>query len=350
MVLAPSYLVAGPAWVGDMVMAQSLFITLKQQHPNARIDVLAPAWSVPLLARMPQVNEAITVPVGHGELGLTNRWRLGRRLQARHYDRAIVIPRSMKAALIPFFAAARVRTGYRGEMRYGLLNDIRPLDKSVLRQTVQRYVALGLPASAHLPPPIPAPRLTVDKARQQVLIEQLGLSLTTPVIGMMTGAEYGPAKQWPLGYYAQLAEQLVAAGYQVWLFGSHKDREAAERIALQDTDAVHNLCGRTELVDAVDLIAACRAVVSNDSGLMHVAAAVGTPLVAIYGSSTPDYTPPLTEQAEVLYLGLECSPCFERVCPLGHTHCLTQIETSQVMAALERLLAEETDDQREEAE
>jgi len=345
---APRYLIAGPAWVGDMVMAQSLFITLKRQFPDAQIDVLAPAWSVPLLERMPEVSEAITVPVSHGELGLAKRWRLGRRLRAYHYDRAIVIPRSMKSALIPFFAGARTRTGYRGEMRYGLLNDIRPLDKSVLTQTVQRYVALGLACSTPLPPPVPSPALRVDEKRQRLLIDELGLSPTIPAIGFMPGAEYGPAKQWPIEYYAQLAKRLSAQGYQIWLFGSNKDRESAERIAQQCGGAVHNLCGRTELVDAVDLIAACRAAVSNDSGLMHVAAAVGTPLVAIYGSSTPDYTPPLTDRAEVLYQGLDCSPCFKRVCPLGHTHCLTQIDSDSVMAAVERLLNSEHVESREE--
>jgi heptosyltransferase-2 len=320
-----------------MVMAQSLFIALKQQRPDAVIDVLAPAWSVPLLARMPQVNEAITMPLGHGELGLGKRWRLGRSLRQRHYDRAIVIPRSLKAALIPFFAGAGVRTGYRGEMRYGLLNDIRPLDKSVLRQTVQRYVALGLPATAALPPAVPHPRLMVDDSRQQALLASLGLSTTSPAIGLMTGAEYGPAKQWPPASYAALAKRLIANGYQVWLFGSNKDHAAAAQIAQHAGGGAHNLCGRTELVDAVDLIAACTAVVSNDSGLMHVAAAVATPLVAIYGSSTPDYTPPLSERAEVLYLGLDCSPCFERACPLGHTNCLNQIGVEQVLAALDRL-------------
>ncbi len=337
MAKARRYLIAGPAWVGDMVMAQSLFVTLRQRDPDAEIDVLAPAWSVPLLERMPEVREAITVPVGHGEFGLAARWRIGRALHARHYDHAIVLPRSFKSALIPFFSGARVRTGYRGEMRYGLLNDIRPLDKSVLTQTVQRFVALGQPAGAPLPPPIPEPKLKVDPANQQRLLQALELDLERPVIGFMPGAEYGPAKQWPLTHYAELAAALVGEGYQIWLLGSAKDREVAARIA-GNLEQVHNLCGRTDLVDAVDLIGLCRVAVSNDSGLMHVAAAVGTPLVALYGSSTPDYTPPLTRHAEVLYLGLDCSPCFKRDCPLGTTACLEQITAADALVAVKKIV------------
>jgi heptosyltransferase-2 len=342
---APRYLIAGPAWVGDMVMAQSLFISIKQREPGAQIDVLAPAWSVPLLARMPEVHEAITVPIGHGEFGLAARWRIGRELRASRYDRAIVLPRSLKAALIPFFAGARVRTGYRGEMRYGLLNDIRPLDKSVLTQTVQRFVALGQVRSAPLPPPIPVPRLRIDAANQQRLLAALDLTLERPAIAFMPGAEYGPAKQWPLAHYAELASALVAEGYQVWLLGSARDREAATQIAA-GLEQTHNLCGRTELVDAVDLLALCEAAVSNDSGLMHVAAAVGTPLVALYGSSTPAYTPPLTDKAEVLYLGLDCSPCFKRECPLGHKNCLERITAGDALAALKRVV-QRNDTQKE---
>lgn len=330
-------LVVGPSWIGDMVMAQSLFISLKQQYPLAQLDVLAPKWSLPLLERMPEVHEGIAVSVTHGEFGLGERWRLGRWLRRRQYDRAIVIPRSFKAALVPFFSAARIRTGYRGEMRYGLLNDMRTLDKSVLRQTVQRYVALGLPDNAPLPPPIPYPKLVVDEANQQRLSDALGLGRDSNVIGLMPGAEYGPAKCWPLDYYAELAKRLVEAGQQVWIFGSKKDRAAGEVIAEGSGEQVHNLCGRTTLVEAVDLIAACDAVVSNDSGLMHVAAATGRSLVAIYGSSTPDYTPPLSDKAEVLYRGLECSPCFKRECPYGHYDCLTSISPAEVGEALSRL-------------
>jgi heptosyltransferase-2 len=328
-----------------MVMAQSLFISIKQREPVALIDVLAPAWSVPLLARMPEVSEAITVPVGHGELGLAARLRLGRSLRACRYDRAIVLPRSLKSALVPFLAGARVRTGYRGEMRYGLLNDIRPLDKSLLTQTVQRFVALGQESSAPLPPPIPEPRLRIDAANQRRLLAALELTLERPAIAFMPGAEYGPAKQWPLAHYAELASALVAEGYQVWLLGSARDREAATQIAA-GLEQTHNLCGRTELVDAVDLLALCEAAVSNDSGLMHVAAAVGTPLVALYGSSTPAYTPPLTDKAEVLYLGLDCSPCFKRECPLGHKNCLERITAGDALAALKRVV-QRNDTQKE---
>jgi heptosyltransferase-2 len=329
-----------------MVMAQSLFISIKQREPGAQIDVLAPAWSVPLLARMPEVSEAITVPIGHGEFGLAARRRIGRELRARRYDRAIVLPRSLKAALIPFFAGARVRTGYRGELRYGLLNDIRPLDKSVLTQTVQRFVALGQPADASLPPPVPQPKLRVEPENQQRLLKALDLDRERPAIAFMPGAEYGPAKQWPLAHYAKLAKALVAEGYQVWLLGSARDREAATQIAA-GLEQTHNLCGRTELVDAVDLLALCEAAVSNDSGLMHVAAAVGTPLVALYGSSTPAYTPPLTDKAEVLYLGLDCSPCFKRECPFGHKNCLERITASDALSAVKMLL-QRNDKQKEE--
>ncbi len=347
MAAAQRILIAGPAWVGDMVMAQSLFITLKQHDPNAQIDVLAPGWSLPLLARMPEVRRAIGVPIGHGELGLMKRWHLGRSLRSEHYDRAIVLPRSLKAALIPFFAGAKLRTGYRGELRYGLINDMRRLDKTVLTQTVQRFVALGFSDDAPQPPAIPHPRLTIDCEAQQRLIEKLQLDLTQPVIAFMPGAEYGPAKQWPIAYYGELAKQLTADGYTVWVLGSRKEQAIGETIAQASGEGVRNLCGATELVDTIDLLPLCRAAVSNDSGLMHIAAAVGTPLVAIYGSSTPAYTPPLTNRVEVLYRGLDCSPCFKRDCPLGHTRCLTEITPADAQAALNDWLTPLTEKERD---
>jgi len=293
-------LVVGPAWVGDMVMAQSLFMTLQQRQPVVIIDVLAPAWSLPLLSRMPQVNNAIALPVGHGQLALAARFQLGRQLRHKGYTRAIVIPRSFKAALVPFFAGIPLRTGYRGEMRYGVINDMRVLYKEVLTQTVQRQVALGLPKTAELPPAIPYPQLDIDGDNQRHLLKKLGLHPDKPVIGLMPGAEYGPAKQWPIAYYQELAGKLIVAGYQVWVFGSDKERAFGEQVALAGKNVI-NLCGKTRLEDVVDLIALCDSVVSNDSGLMHVACATGRRVIAIYGSSSPSYTPPLSKNAEVIY-------------------------------------------------
>ena len=320
-----------------MVMAQSLFMTLKKQHPKCTIDVLAPKWSLPMLKRMDEVNEAIALPVGHGEFAFGTRRRIGRELRSKDYSHAIVIPRSFKSALVPYFANVKVRTGYRGEMRYGLLNDIRPLDKKVLSQTVQRYVALGLERNSQLPPETPYPKLRVDAENRQRVLQKLSLNIDRPVIGFMPGAEYGPAKQWPTDYYGKLAQRLAEDGYQIWIFGSKKDQQITDKIKNIGGGAVTNLAGRTELVDVVDLLALCEVSVCNDSGLMHVAAAVDRPLVAIYGSSTPDYTPPLTDRAEVCYLNLECSPCFKRECPLGHFNCLKDISVNSVFDAIIRI-------------
>ena len=314
-------------------MAQSLFITLKQQQPDCMIDVIAPPWSVPLLKRMPQVNEAIELPIGHQQLKLLTRYRLGRQLSQRHYAKAIITPRSFKAALVPFFARAKRRVGYRGEHRYGLLNDIRTLDKTILRQTVQRYVALGYEHDLRQSPLVPLPVLQVDKANQARLINKLALTLDKPIVAMMPGAEYGPAKQWPVTDYLQLAGELVAQGHQVWVFGSGKEAGLGEQIAT--CEGVVNLCGKTELVDVIDLLALAAHAITNDSGLMHIAAATGVHVVAIYGSSDPNYTPPLTAKASIVYKGLSCSPCFKRTCPLGHTNCLKQITCVDVLEQLQ---------------
>lgn len=331
MVAALRILVVGPAWVGDMVMAQSLFMTLVAR--GAKVDVVAPEWSLPLLARMPEVCRAVALPVGHGSLGLAERWRIGRALRAEHYDQAIVLPRSFKAALIPFFARIPHRTGYRGEMRYGLINDRRELDKVLLPRVVQRYVALGLDVGAELPASLPQPHLRVDLRNRDRLVGSLGLDTTRCVVAFLPGAEYGPAKRWPLAYYRETAQWLAERGYSVWVLGSAKEAADGEKIAGGNPLTI-NLCGRTRLEDAIDLMSLAALAVSNDSGLMHVAAAVGVPLVAIYGSSSPDYTPPLTDNAQLMYRHLECSPCFKRTCPFGHYRCLQEIQPADLMDIL----------------
>jgi len=323
-------LVVGPSWVGDMVMAQSLFMTLQQRYLGALIDVVAPKWSGNQLGRMSEVNGYIEMPLRQGQFALGARYRLGKSLRDRSYEQAIIIPRSWKSAVVAAAAKIPQRTGYRGEMRYGLLNDIRSLDKSILTQTVQRYVSLGLADGEPLPPAkIPQPHLTVDPVNQSDLIERLSLNVDAPVVGFMPGAEFGPAKCWPIEYYGELASRLIAEGYQVWLFGSPRDQQSCAAIAAI-TPGVSDLSGKTQLVDVVDLIALCKLVVCNDSGLMHIAAATGCHVVALYGSSTPDYTPPLTSTADICYLGLECSPCFKRECPLQNLQCLRNITVERV--------------------
>ncbi len=321
-----------------MVMAQSLYITLKE-NSEAALDVVAPSWSLPLLSRMPQVREGIELPVTHGELGWNARRDLGRGLRRKGYGRAIVLPRSFKSALVPWHARIPVRTGYRGEMRYGLLNDIRPLDEALLTQTVQRIVALGHPPGASLPPRIPYPRLSVDRDNQNRLAQSLRLRPDRPAVAMMPGAEFGPAKCWPPAYFAETARELVARGYQVWVLGSAKEREVGAAVIRDIGDGAFNLCGETRLADVVDLLDLARHAISNDSGLMHVAAATGCNVIGIYGSSTPAYTPPLSDEAAVLYLNLECSPCFRRQCPLGHLRCLREIAPRRVLEAVERFEA-----------
>lgn len=320
-----------------MVMAQSLFIALKNTHPDCQIDVLAPSWTLSLLERMPEVSKAIAMPLPRGRLGLLERVKLGRSLRPERYGQAILLPNSWKSALTPFFANIPVRTGYLGECRWGLLNDIRKLDKKVLAMTVQRFVALGLPTDAPMPPVCPQPALMIKKDQQQAVIEQFKLRVNTAsanILALCPGAEYGSAKRWPIEYYAEVARQKIAQGWQVWLFGSAKDQADAAQINSETSGVCTDFTGRTSLAQAVDLMSLATAVISNDSGLMHVAAALDKKLIAIYGSSDPGFTPPLNDKAHIISLNLDCAPCFKRECPLGHSHCLTGITPEQVFDVL----------------
>jgi len=315
-----------------MVMAQSLFQLLRGQEPGMAIDVAGPPWSVPLVARMPEVRRGIPLATGHGDLALGARRALGRSLREAGYDRAIVLPRSFKSALVPWFAGIRVRTGFAAELRGLLLNDVRRLDRRVLDQTVKRFLALGVPRGAPVPAP-PTPALRVDEANRRLLLARLGVG-QRPAIALMPGAAYGPAKQWPIGNFTALARQLAGRGFEIWVLGSGGEQGLGEQIRSAGGTHVFNLCGQTSLEDTVDLLSATRAAVTNDSGLMHVAAAAGAQVVAIYGSSSPHFTPPLTPRKAIVYLGLDCSPCFKRECPLGHLNCLNQISPASVLAAM----------------
>ncbi len=331
-------LVVSPSWVGDMVMSQTLYSLLKEINPDAQIDVIAPGASKPILSRMADVHQSVLFDVGHGELRLGYRSCFAKRLRSNHYDQAIVLPNSLKSALVPFLANIPVRTGYRGEMRYLLLNDVRRLDKTRLPRMIDRFMSLGLAPEEALPEFKP-PELTIDPGNQEDCLKRLGLDLSLPILGLCPGAEFGDAKRWPEEKFAEVAKGAIDGGMQIWLFGSAADRlitqKIVERLPTSKQKNCRNLAGRTTLLDAIDLLNLCRQVISNDSGLMHIAAAVGCRTIVLYGSTSPEFTPPLTDKASILREEISCSPCFKRDCPFGHKNCLNLIEPGRVLAQLE---------------
>lgn len=334
-------LIIGPSWVGDMVMAQVLFKWLKQQDDSVCIDVLAPDWTRALLERMPEVNKALPWPIKHGELALKQRYQIGWSLRSQAYQQAIVLPNSFKSALVPFFAKIPIRTGWRRELRSILLTDARTLNKKQLPLMIERFLALGLTKGSTIPYHDLVPRLELSYDNLNQVREQYGLSQDErPVLVLCPGAEFGPAKRWPSEYYAEIANNFIAQGWQVWLLGSGNDIEVAEQIQVLTQQRSRNLIGRTNLGAAIDLLSLADLVLSNDSGLMHVAAALQRPQIVVYGSTDPGFTPPLNKQVKILRLNLPCSPCFKRVCPLATASlkCLTELKPAAVMHAAAALL------------
>lgn len=333
-------LIVGPNWVGDTVIAQSVVAELRAHDPAAVVHLLAPPWTAPLGQRMEGVAVTHELPSRHGRLELVRRVKKGFELRREAYDLAIVLPNSLKAAIIPLAAGIPVRRGYVGEKRYGLLNDIRTLNTRELVRTVDRFAALaherqiaGFRSSIR-------PVLRRDADAAACLVARWGLDTTLPIIAICPGAEYGPSKRWPADHFAALVRILRERGFAVWLFGSANDLAVASAIESMVPDRASqlvNLCGKTTLLEALDLLGLAAGVVANDSGLMHVAAAIGQPVVALFGSTTPRETPPLTEQARVLERTLPCRPCFQRTCPLHHGECLRGISPREVATSLSEI-------------
>ena len=299
-------------------MAQPLLARLRKQFPEAKIDVLAPGWVAPVARRMPEVDEVIAAPLRHGALQLGERWRLGRALKARQYDQAYVLPNTWKSALVPLFAGIPERIGYRGEMRFGLLNRIHEKRAPSMRE---HYALLAGPSTNES---LIQSHLKVDLREIDDVLRKF--SLEQPYAVLCPGAEYGPAKRWP--HFAALSEKIT---HERVLLGATSDIGTAESIPGK------NLVGKTTLDEAIALIAGARFVVTNDSGLMHVAAALGRPQVALFGSSSPEHTPPQSAAARVLWLHIECSPCYQRECPLGHFRCMKEISPDMVLSQLKTL-------------
>jgi heptosyltransferase-2 len=326
--MAERILIVAPSWVGDAILSEPLLAILREPLEEPTVDVLAPPWCAPVYERMRGVRNIIENPIGHRELRLGERRALAAALRGNGYTRALVLPNSFKSALIPWLARIPRRIGYVGEARGMLLTDARRLDVKALPRLVDRFVALAA-QPGELVPTSASPALVPDAANAAEAIRVLGLSTRRPVAILCPGAEYGPAKRWPTEHFTTLARRFIDSGYAVWLLGSPGDRIAADPVAAAVVEA-RNLCGRTDLGTAIDLLATASVVVSNDSGLMHAAAAVGRPLVALFGSSSPDYTPPLSPLARVAKIDIVCSPCFRRECPLGHFKCMRELAPNVV--------------------
>jgi heptosyltransferase II len=325
-------LLIAPSWVGDAILSEPLIAALRRQGVTNAIDVVAPPWCGPVYARMRGVGRIIDAPAAHGELALRARYAFGRSLREQRYTHAYVLPNTWKSALVPYIARIPVRVGYVGEARYGLLTDARKLDRTELPQLVSRYAALGEPRHASASAAL-APRLVPNAANLDAAMRALALSRAHPVAILCPGAEFGPAKRWPVQHFAHLAQRLADDGHAVWLLGSPNDRAVADALLAAlpaNMPPVIDLTGRTDLGTAIDLMSVASLVVSNDSGLMHAAAAVNAPLVALFGSSSPAYTPPSSPTARIAKIDIECSPCFKRECPLGHFRCMRELSPELV--------------------
>ena len=328
-------LVVAPQWIGDAVMTEPLLARLAAR--GERLSVAALPWVAPVYRAMPQVADVIELPFAHGRLDWAERRRVARMLRGR-FDAAYVLPNSLKSALIPWLARVPTRVGYHGEGRYLLLNRRLP-NPAGRPPMVAFYDALaGGPARDGEPPRLQFAPAMLDQAARAAGVQPGAYWVFAP------GAEYGPAKCWPAERYAELARSLhTGHGLPVLLLGSAKEAALCERIAAQAEGACRVLAGKTPLLEAMALIAAARGVVSNDSGLMHVAAAFGVPQAAVFGSTSPEHTPPLNARARVLWLKeelqLDCAPCFDRVCRFGHTRCLTGVGAERVERALAEAVA-----------
>lgn len=328
-------LIVAPAWVGDMVMAHSLVKLLRERQPACEIHLIAPPATAPLGSRMPEVAAVHELAVGHGELGWRQRRRLAAKIRDIGFQAAYVLPNSFKSALIPWWAGIPKRIAWHGEARYGLVNDRRRLDPGRYPRMIDRFTSLALPKGAPLPQRWPRPELEVDAGNRQSAVERLGLEpdRSRPVVALCPGAEYGEAKRWPAAHFAAVARERLRSGAAVWLMGSAEDAAVAAEITAAAPGAT-DLAGRTSLLDAVDVLSLAEVVVTNDSGLMHIACALEREVVAVFGSTSPEFTPPLGRRATVIEEQLDCRPCFQRQCPLQHLNCLRGIAPDRVIAAL----------------
>ena len=336
------HLIIAPSWLGDIIMSQSLLITIKKQLPEADIDILAPTWSHPLLQLMPEVSSAIDFNTKHGELALGYRSNIAKKLRANDYKKCYVLPNSFKSALVPWLAKIPSRVGWRGEFRYGLLNDCRVLNKAQLPLMASRYAALAYSKGKKLPIQPEFPKISLTTQQTTELLTAFNLNTKVPTLAICPGAAFGSAKQWPAEYHAKVIEYALQQKWQVIILGSKQDITISNMIQSNlssvYTDKIIDLTGKTTLMEVIALIAFADTTISNDSGLMHLAAALNKPQIAIFGSTSISHAPPMNPLAEGLSIDIDCKPCNKRVCPLQHHKCMRQILPAMVINKLEKII------------
>ena len=334
-------LIISPNWIGDAIMAQPLLQLLRQRYPSVVIDVLAPAWVAPVWEAMEEVSGVHESAFKHGKLQLKDRWAMAKFLKTLHYDQAYVLPNTLKFALIPWLARIPERVGYLGESRYGLLNVIHHDDKLHPRPMMAFYAALVDPPAENIKGSLESlhPRLHMDEKEVSEVKDKLDLEKDRLTVAFAPGAEFGSAKRWPVSHYSALAELVLKQDpqAQIVLLGSAKDNDVCEEIH-SIVPATLNLAGKTSLKEAIALIAGLDVLVTNDSGLMHVASAFDLPVIAIYGSTDYKHTPPFSDQSCIVSLDLACAPCQKRECPLGHHNCMNLLGPEKVYGVLEKFL------------
>ena len=312
-------------WLGDIVMSQTLLKRVKSENPNTEIDILVNSTFKSLVERMPEINKAVILDSGHKELGLLKRLNLARRIKG-NYDQSIVLSRSIKSALIPYFAKIPIRTGELGESRYILINDLKKFTKEDRRKTAFRYVSMFSKKQEVLNEKY-YPSLKSDLENIKILSKKYKLNLDKKIIIFAPGAAFGPSKMWPVERFKELGEKLNK-DFFILILGSNDEKKIGDKIVTNKN--MMNLCGETTITDAVDLMHVSEFCVSNDSGLMHLASATNTKSISIYGATSPELTPPLTSNKEIHYRGISCSPCFEKKCKYGHYNCLVEIQADDV--------------------
>ena len=332
-------LIVGPSWVGDAVMSQTLLKLLKEKRKSCSIDVLAPSWALPIFKRMKEVNTVIEMPFTHGDVKIKERRKFASEIKKNNYDQAIILPNSFKSALIPFFADIDIRTGWRGEMRYFLINDLRKLNVEAYPKMIDRFCALGIDPDEELFQ-INLPYLQTNSQNISKLLFQYSINKENKILAICPGAEFGPAKRWPTNFFSKIAQHYLDKDWIVLSLGSEKDALISKEIKenLQgNIDNFIDTTGKTKLEDAVDLLSASSLVLTNDSGLMHIASAVEVPLLALFGPTSPEFTPPLGEKS--VFIRKISGYLKDRIgdLPDGHHSSMILIKPDEVISKLESL-------------